>query len=145
MLLTGNEAIALGALAGGLKFYSAYPMTPATSILHFLAEVAQEAKIVVRQPEDEIACINMAIGASFAGVRSMTATSGGGFSLMNEGLGLAGIAETPLVLVSVMRPGPASGMPTWTGQGDLKFLINASQDEFPRIRKNLLRLYPVLL
>lgn len=133
VFLTGNEAIALGALAGGLKFYSAYPMTPATSILHFLAEVAQEAEVLVRQPEDEIACINMAIGASFAGVRSMTATSGGGFSLMNEGLGLAGVAEIPLVLVNVMRPGPASGMPTWTAQGDLKFLINAAQDEFPRI------------
>lgn len=133
MLLTGNEAIALGALSAGLKFYTGYPMTPSTSLLHYLAEVAKDAEIIVRQPEDEIACVNMAIGASFAGVRSMTATSGGGFCLMTEGLGLAGVTETPIVLVDVMRPGPATGMPTWTAQGDLKFLINSAQDEFPRV------------
>lgn len=133
ILLTGNEALALGALSAGLRFYAGYPMTPATSILHYLASVAQKAGVIVRQPEDEIACINMAIGASFAGVRSMTTTSGGGFCLMTEGLGLCGVTETPLVLVDVMRPGPATGMPTWTTQGDLKFLINAAQDEFPRV------------
>jgi 2-oxoglutarate/2-oxoacid ferredoxin oxidoreductase subunit alpha len=133
IFITGNEALALGAIAGGMKFYSAYPMTPATSILHYLALHQKEFKFVVRHAEDEIGVINMAIGASFAGARSMVATSGGGFSLMTEALGLSGVTETPLVVVLVMRPGPASGMPTWTGQGDLLFAINASQDEFPRI------------
>lgn len=133
LFLTGNQAIALGAIAGGMKFYTAYPMTPATSILHFLAAKAKSADLAVRHAEDEIGVINSAIGAGFAGVRSMVATSGGGFSLMTEGLGLAGISETPVVIVNSMRPGPASGMPTWSGQGDLLFSINASQDEFPRI------------
>jgi len=131
--LTGNEALALGAIAGGMKIFLAYPMTPATSILHFMAKHEKTADIAVRHAEDEIGVINMALGASFAGARSMVATSGGGFSLMNEGLGLSGVSETPLVIVNVMRPGPASGMPTWSGQGDLLFAINASQDEFPRI------------
>lgn len=133
ILLTGNEAIGLGAVAGGLKLFVAYPMTPATSILHFLAKNAKEAKIAVRQGEDEIGVVNMAIGAGYAGIRTMVATSGGGFSLMTEGLGLAGVTETPLVIINAMRPGPASGMPTWTGQGDLLYTIYASQDEFPRI------------
>lgn len=133
ILVTGNDALSLGAIAGGMKFFTAYPMTPATSILHFLAAKAKPAQIVVRHGEDEIGVINMALGASFAGVRSMVATSGGGFSLMNEALGLAGITETPIVIVNAMRPGPATGMPTWTGQGDLLFTIHASQDEFPRI------------
>lgn len=131
--LNGNEAIGLGAISAGLKFYAAYPMTPATTILHYLSEHAKEAKLIVKQPEDEIAAVNMAIGASYAGARSMTSTSGGGFCLMTEGLGLSGVAEVPLVLINVMRPGPATGMPTWTGQGDLKFIINAAQDEFPRV------------
>lgn len=133
ILISGNEAISLGAIAGGMKLYIAYPMTPSTGILHFLAKNALKAKISVRHAEDEIGVINMAIGAAFNGVRTMIGTSGGGFSLMTEGLGLAGITETPLVIVLGMRPGPASGMPTWTGQGDLLFAINASQDEFPRI------------
>ena len=133
MVITGNEAVALGAIAAGLKFYSAYPMTPATSILHYLAAQSEKYNIIVKQPEDEIGAINQTIGASFAGVRAMTATSGGGFSLMTEGFGLAGISETPIVIVESMRAGPASGMPTWSGQGDLKFVINASQDEFPRV------------
>ena len=133
ILLTGNDALCLGAIAGGLKFFTAYPMSPSTSILHFLAAKAKSAQIVVRHGEDEIGVINMALGASFAGVRSMVATSGGGFSLMNEALGLAGVTETPLVIVNAMRPGPATGMPTWTSQGDLLFTIHASQDEFPRI------------
>ena len=133
ILLTGNDALSLGAIAGGMKFFTAYPMSPSTSILHFLAAKARPAKIVVRHGEDEIGIINMALGASFAGVRSMVATSGGGFSLMNEALGLAGVTETPIVIVNAMRPGPASGMPTWTAQGDLLFVIHASQDEFPRI------------
>ncbi len=133
IFLTGNEAIVLGAIAGGMKFYTAYPMTPATAILHILAKHQKEYNYVVRHSEDEIGVVNMAIGASFAGVRSMTATSGGGFSLMTEALGLSGITEIPLTLVLATRPGPASGMPTWSSQGDLLFAINASQDEFPRI------------
>ncbi|MBW2987770.1 2-oxoacid:acceptor oxidoreductase subunit alpha, partial [Candidatus Woesearchaeota archaeon] len=133
MILTGNEAIAMGALKAGCKFYSAYPMTPASHILHYMAEHEMDFNIVVKQTEDEIAAINMAIGAGFTGVRSMTATSGGGFSLMVEGLGLAGITETPIVVVECQRSGPSTGMPTRTGQEDLKFLINASQGEFPRV------------
>jgi len=130
--MTSNEAIALGALAGGLQFYVAYPMTPSSSILHFLAETARMTKIVVKHAEDEISAANMALGASFAGVRSMVATSGGGFCYMVEALGESGVSELPLVIVESMRPGPALGMPTWTAQSDLKFLINASHDEFPR-------------
>lgn len=130
--MTGNEAIALGALAGGLQFYTSYPMTPSSSILHVLAEKAKDTKIVVKHAEDEIGAVNMALGASFAGTRSMTGTSGGGFCYMVEALGLSGIAELPLVIVESMRPGPALGMPTWTAQGDIKFIISASHDEFPR-------------
>ncbi len=133
MATTGNEAIGLGAIAAGCQFYSAYPMTPTSNLLSFLAEKAEETGMVVKHAEDEISVINMAIGASFAGVRSMVGTAGGGFSLMVEGLGLAGITETPIVIAMGQRPGPATGMPTWTGQGDLQFLIHASQDEFPRI------------
>ena len=132
LTMTGNEAISLGALAGGLQFYAAYPMTPSSSILHFLAEKAKDTKIVVKHAEDEISAVNMALGASFAGARAMVATSGGGFCYMTEALGLAGIAELPLVIVEAMRPGPALGMPTWTGQGDLKFVLSASHGEFPR-------------
>ena len=108
-------------------------MTPSSSILHFLAAKAKEAKIVVKHAEDEISVVNMAIGASFAGARAMVGTSGGGFCYMVEALGLAGIAELPLVIVESQRPGPALGLPTWTAQGDLKFVINASHGEFPRI------------
>lgn len=133
IFLSGNEAIGLGAVAGGLKFFSAYPMTPTSALLHYLAKNEDKFKLVVRHGEDEIGVINMAIGASFAGVKAMVGTSGGGFSLMVEGLGLAGVSETPIVINLGMRPGPATGMPTWTGQGDLLFAINASQDEFPRI------------
>ena len=133
LYLTGNEAISLGAIAGGMKLYVAYPMTPATSILHSLAKKAKKADLAIRHAEDEIGTINMAIGAGFAGVRSMVGTSGGGFSLMTEGLGLAAVTETPVVIVNSMRPGPASGMPTWSGQGDLLYMINASQDEFLRV------------
>ena len=129
---TGNEAISLGALAGGLQFYAAYPMTPSSSILHYLSATAKQTNIVVKHAEDEISAINMACGASFAGARAMVGTSGGGFCYMTEGLGLAGIAELPLVVFEGMRPGPALGMPTWTAQGDLGFILNASQDEFPR-------------
>jgi 2-oxoglutarate ferredoxin oxidoreductase subunit alpha len=133
LLITSNQAIALGALAGGLGFYSGYPMTPATSIMTYLSQKQEAAKIVVEQVEDEIAAINMAIGASYAGVRAMTGTSGGGFSLMVEALGLAGMTETPLVVANIQRPGPATGMPTRTEQGDLSFVLTASHGEFPRM------------
>jgi 2-oxoglutarate/2-oxoacid ferredoxin oxidoreductase subunit alpha len=132
LTMTGNEAISMGAIAGGLQLYTAYPMTPSSSVLHVLAAKAKKADIVVKHAEDEIGVINMALGASFAGVRSMVGTSGGGFCYMSEALGLSGVAELPLVVIESMRPGPALGMPTWTAQGDLQFIITASQDEFPR-------------
>ncbi len=132
MLISGNEALALGALAAGCKFMSAYPMTPATGVLTYLAGKAKEWGILVEQAEDEIAAINMAIGASYAGVRSMTATSGGGFCLMTEGLGLAGMTETPIVVIDAQRPGPSTGLPTRTEQGDLEFVLHAAHGEFPR-------------
>ncbi len=133
MLINGNEAISLGALKAGMKFFAAYPMTPATSILHYLAANETNYNLVVKQTEDEIAAINMIIGAGYAGVRSMTATSGGGFALMAEGLGLAGMTETPCVIVVAQRPGPATGLPTWTEQGDLRFVMHAGQGDFPRV------------
>lgn len=133
LVVTGNEAVAAGAIAGGCKFYAAYPMTPSTAILQYMAAHDEQFGIVVKHAEDEISVINMAIGASFTGVRSMVATSGGGFALMNESVSLAGMLETPIVIVEVMRPGPATGLPTWTGQGDLNWVINAGHGEFPRI------------
>jgi 2-oxoglutarate/2-oxoacid ferredoxin oxidoreductase subunit alpha len=133
LVLTGNEACSLGAIAGGLQFFAAYPMTPATSILHYLAQTAKNTGILVKHAEDEISVANMALGGSFAGARSMTATSGGGLCLMAEAISMAGIAELPLVVVNSMRPGPALGMPTWTAQGDLQFVLNIGHDEFPRI------------
>lgn len=133
ILINTNQAIALGALASGLGFYSAYPMTPGTSIMTYLSHKQKDAKIVVEQAEDEIAAVNMAIGASYAGVRAMTGTSGGGFSLMVEALGLAGITETPLVIANIQRPGPATGFPTRTEQSDLSFVLTASHGEIPRM------------
>ncbi|MCX7747281.1 MAG: 2-oxoacid:acceptor oxidoreductase subunit alpha [Clostridia bacterium] len=133
ILINGNDAIALGVLAAGCKFYSAYPMTPSTSIMNYLASKMSEAEIVVEQAEDEIAAINMAIGASFAGVRAMTGTSGGGFALMVEALGLSGMLEVPLVVAEIQRPGPTTGLPTRTEQGDLRFVISSSPGEFPRM------------
>ncbi len=133
MLINGNQAIALGALAGGVTFYAAYPMTPSTSIMTYLSSKQNESDVVVEQAEDEIAAINMALGASYTGVRAMTGTSGGGFSLMTETLGLAGIAEIPLVIVNVQRPGPATGLPTRTEQSDLSFILTASHGEIPRM------------
>jgi len=133
MLIAGNDAIGFGAVASGLKFYSAYPMTPSTGILNYAADRSDEFGIIVEQVEDEIAAINMALGASFAGVRAMTGTSGGGFALMSEGLSLAGITETPLVIALAQRPGPATGLPTRTEQGDLQFALYTAHGEFPRI------------
>ena len=133
IMVTGNQAIGLGALAAGVSFYSGYPMTPSTGIMTYLASKMEEAGIVVEQAEDEIAAINMAIGASYAGARAMTSTSGGGFCLMVEGLGLAAMTETPLVIAEIQRPGPATGFPTRTEQADLSFVLTASQGEFPRM------------
>ena len=133
MLIAGNDAIGLGAVASGVKFYSAYPMTPATGIMNYIAGKEEEYGIIVEQAEDEIAAINMALGASFAGVRSMTGTSGGGFALMVEGLSLAGITETPVVIALAQRPGPATGLPTRTEQADLLFALYSTHGEFPRV------------
>lgn len=133
MLITGNQAIGLGALLSGCKFFAAYPMSPSTSIMQYIADQAQKYGIVVEQAEDEIAAINMALGASYGGVRAMTATSGGGFALMTEGVSLAGMTETPVVIAEVQRPGPATGLPTRTEQGDLFFAIYGGHGEFPRV------------
>ena len=133
MLLTGNDAVFLGAVRAGCKFYAAYPMTPSSSILHSFASAEGDYNIVTKHAEDEIAVINMAIGASFAGARSMVATSGGGFSLMNEGLSSAAMTETPIVVVLCQRPAPATGLPTWTEQGDMLFAVHASHGEFLRV------------
>lgn len=131
LLLRGNDAVALGAIAAGLKYISSYPMTPSTSIVEYIAAESEEAGIRVEQAEDEIAAINMAIGAGYTGVRSMTTTSGGGFCLMTEGIGLAGSAEIPVVIVNGQRPGPSTGLPTRTEQGDLLFAISAGHGDFP--------------
>jgi len=133
MLIQGNDAIGLGAIASGVKFYSAYPMTPSTGIMNYIASKSAEYGIIVEQAEDEIAAINMALGASFAGVRAMTGTSGGGFALMVEGLSLAGMTETPIVIVLAQRPAPATGLPTRTEQGDLQFALYTAHGEFPRV------------
>ena len=133
LLITGNEAISAAAIKAGCKFYAAYPMTPASSILGFMAANEKQYGMVVKHTEDEIAAINMAIGASYAGARSMVGTSGGGFALMVEGFGLAAMTETPLVVVEAQRPGPATGMATHSGQADLRFVLHAGTDEFPRI------------
>jgi len=132
LILNGNEAFSLGALAGGCRFVAAYPMTPGTPVLHWFAAHAEKYGVVTKHAEDEIAAINMAIGAAYVGARALVPTSGGGFSLMVEALGLAGITETPVVIYNAQRPGPATGMPTRTEQGDLLFVIHASQGEFPR-------------
>ncbi|MDD2558431.1 MAG: 2-oxoacid:acceptor oxidoreductase subunit alpha [Desulfuromonadaceae bacterium] len=131
-LFDGASALALGAVAAGCRVGAFYPMSPATGIMTHLVQLAEHFPLVVEQAEDEIAAVNMVIGANFAGCRALTATSGGGFSLMTEGIGLAATTETPLVLINAQRPGPATGLPTRTGQGDLLFTLHASQDEFPR-------------
>ena len=132
MLLTGNETISLGAISAGCKFMAAYPMTPASSIMEYIAAKAKDFDLVMVHAEDEIAAINMAIGAAYAGVRAMTATSGSGLCLMVEGIGLAGITETPIVIIDGQRPGPAVGLPTRTEQGDLQFVLHAHHGDFPR-------------
>ena len=133
IFVSGTEAIGLGALSAGIGFYAAYPMTPTSNLLHFMADAQSEYPLVVKHAEDEIAAINDAIGASFAGVRSMTASAGGGFALMVEGVSLAAVTEVPLVVVVGGRPGPATGLPTWTCQTDLQYVMHAAHGEFPRV------------
>jgi 2-oxoglutarate ferredoxin oxidoreductase subunit alpha len=131
-VIDGNSAIAMGAYAGGCKFYAAYPMTPASGIMHWFA-AHENRGALFKQTEDEIAAINMTIGAASAGARAMCGTSGGGFSLMVEALGLSGMLEVPIVVVNSQRTGPSTGLPTKTEQGDMLFALHASQGEFPRI------------
>ncbi|TFH19102.1 2-oxoacid:acceptor oxidoreductase subunit alpha [Candidatus Bathyarchaeota archaeon] len=133
MWLTGNEAVALGAVSAGCKFYAAYPMTPASAVLHYYTGHDEVTDSVVIQTESEIAAICMTVGASYAGVRSMTATSGGGFCLMTEGLSLAAMTESPIVVMLGQRPGPSTGLATFSAQGDLLFAVYGAHGEFQRI------------
>lgn len=133
ILINGNQAVGLGAIAAGCRFYCGYPMTPSTSILNFMAAHSDDFGIAIDQVEDEVAALNMALGASYAGVRAMTGSSGGGFALMVEALSLAGMIEVPVVVINVQRPGPATGFPTRTEQADLGFMIHAGHGEFPRM------------
>ena len=132
VLVSGAEALALGAIAAGVRVVTGYPMSPATPIVEYCFRHAREAGLIVEQTEDEVSAANLAIGAAFAGARAMACTAGGGFCLMNEALSLAGMTETPLVLCVGMRPGPATGMATRTAQADLLFTIYAGHGEFPR-------------
>jgi 2-oxoglutarate ferredoxin oxidoreductase subunit alpha len=132
-VLSGNTAMAMGGAAAGVKFYCAYPMSPSTGVLHWMAAHARKAGIMVRQVEDEIGVINMAIGAAHAGVRAMCATSGGGFALMSEGLGMSAMIETPVVVINCQRAGPSTGVPTKTEQGDLWQMLGAAFGDYPRV------------
>ena len=132
-VITGNQATAMGGVAAGVKFYAAYPMSPSTGVLMWMAQHARQLGIMVRQVEDEIGVMNMVIGAAHAGCRAMCATSGGGFALMTEAVGMAGMIETPVVCVDVQRAGPATGVPTKTEQGDLWQVLGAGQGDYPRI------------
>jgi 2-oxoglutarate ferredoxin oxidoreductase subunit alpha len=125
--------MAMGGAAAGVKFYCAYPMSPSTGVLHWMAAHARKAGIMVRQVEDEIGVINMAIGAAHAGVRAMCATSGGGFALMSEGLGMSAMIETPVVVIDCQRAGPSTGVPTKTEQGDLWQMLGAAFGDYPRV------------
>jgi 2-oxoglutarate/2-oxoacid ferredoxin oxidoreductase subunit alpha len=129
----GNSALAMGGAAAGVRFYAAYPMSPSTGVLHWMARHARQLGIMVRQVEDELGVINMTIGAAHAGCRAMCATSGGGFALMTEALGAASMMEVPLVCIDVQRAGPATGVPTKTEQGDLWQALGAGQGDYPRI------------
>ncbi len=132
ILINGSEAVGFGAIAGGCQFIAAYPMSPSTGVFTYITGKAKEFNIISEQAEDEIAAINMALGASFAGARAMTTTSGGGLSLMAEGLSLAGVMEAPVVVVNAQRPGPATGLATRTGQEDLEYVLHIGHGEFPR-------------
>ncbi|HCX65811.1 MAG TPA: 2-oxoacid:acceptor oxidoreductase subunit alpha, partial [Eubacteriaceae bacterium] len=133
MVLDGTTAVGIGALAGGCNFVSTYPMSPGTAVLQYLAEKGDEFGVFVEQAEDEIAAVNMVIGAWYAGARAMATTSGGGFALMVEGISLSAMTETPCVVHIGQRPGPATGLPTRTEQGDLNLALYAGHGEFPRI------------
>ncbi len=133
LLLDGTEAVGLGCIAGGCKFMSSYPMTPSTPLQVFMAVNSEEFEMIFEQAEDEIAAINMAIGGFYAGARSMVATSGSGFALMEEAVGLSGMIETPVVIYLGQRPGPAVGLPTRTSQEDLNLALYSGPGEFPRI------------
>ncbi len=133
IIINGADAVALGAIAGGCNFVASYPMSPSTGVFTYLAQYAPEFGILVEQAEDEISAINMGLGAWYAGARAMVTTSGGGFDLMTEGLSLAGITETPMVILLAQRPGPATGLPTRTEQGDLELALYSGHGEFPRI------------
>jgi len=132
MFLNGSQAVGLGALAGGCNFIASYPMSPSTGVLQFLAAQAERFGLVVEQAEDEISAINMGLGSWYAGGRAMVSTSGGGFALMGEGVSLAGGIESPMVIHLAQRPGPATGLPTRTEQGDLDLALYAGHGEFPR-------------
>ena len=132
-VVDGNSAMAMGGAAAGVKFYAAYPMSPSTGVLHWMANNARDLSIMVRQCEDEISVVNMVIGAAHAGCRAMCATSGGGFALMSEAIGSAGMMEIPIVVINVQRGGPSTGLPTKTEQGDLWQILGASQGDFPKI------------
>lgn len=133
LVMTGNDAFSLGAVIADCRFYCAYPMTPSSTILTTLASWQNKTGMVVRHAEDEISVINTALGASFGGVRAAVGTSGGGFSLMVEALSFAGVAELPIVVLLAQRQGPATGLPTWTSQGDLLFAVHAGHGEFMKI------------
>ncbi|MDD3902893.1 MAG: 2-oxoacid:acceptor oxidoreductase subunit alpha, partial [Sphaerochaeta sp.] len=131
--LSGSESIGIGALSGGCNFISSYPMSPSTAVLAYLAKKEREYSIVVEQAEDEIAAINMALGAWYTGARAMVTTSGGGFALMTEAVSLSGIIESPMVIHLAQRPGPGTGLPTRTEQGDLNLALYAGHGDFPRV------------
>ncbi len=133
LVMNGSQGVGLGAIAAGVNLYAGYPMTPSSPLLHFMASHQSEFNYLVRQTEDELCAINLIVGASFTGAKTMTGTSGGGFVLMEEGISLSAMLETPVVIYLAMRPGPATGLPTWTSQSDLLLAINAGQGEFPKI------------
>ena len=133
LFINGSDALALAAIASGLKFYAGYPMSPSTAVMEYVAAKANSFKIIYEQAEDEIAAINMVVGAAYSGVRAMTATSGGGFALMTEGISLAGMTETPVVIVLTQRPGPATGFPTRTEQADLNMALYSGHGEFAKV------------
>ncbi len=132
LFLTGSQAMGLGVVNAGVRLYAGYPMTPSSPMLNYIAEIQNETGMVIKQAEDEITAVQMASGAMHAGTRAITATSGGGFDLMTETLSLNGIIENPCVVVLAQRPGPATGLPTWTTQGDLLLAINGGHGEFSR-------------
>ncbi|MCK5299162.1 MAG: 2-oxoacid:acceptor oxidoreductase family protein, partial [Candidatus Heimdallarchaeota archaeon] len=133
IMVNGADIVGMGAIAGGCNFICSYPMSPSTGVLNFLAKHSADFDILVEQAEDEIAAINAGLGAAYAGARAMVTTSGGGFALMSEGISLSGMIETPIVIHIAQRPGPATGLPTRTEQGDLELALYSGHGDFPRI------------